>query len=144
MFRVLGTYSCQARKDQEGDTAASSSKTGSRGILCLAMIVHGIHQRTRRTLETKLHDISHFKSSNQRKRLQALPMSLPVRILLFSLCRRMQQNSISLKPMQRCQFSKCQEGDRQREWAEALEREAPHQEGQQFILQDNKSLKQIV
>lgn len=39
----------EARKDQEGDTAA-----------------------TRRTLETKLHDISHFKSSNQRKRLQLL------------------------------------------------------------------------
>ncbi|CAE7682381.1 Sgta [Symbiodinium pilosum] len=39
----------EARKDQEGDTAA-----------------------IRRTLETKLHDISHFKSSNQRKRLQLL------------------------------------------------------------------------
>ncbi|CAE7609557.1 Sgta [Symbiodinium sp. CCMP2456] len=39
----------EARKDQEGDAAA-----------------------TRRTLETKLHDISHFKSSNQRKRLQLL------------------------------------------------------------------------
>mmetsp|Transcript_8981 Transcript_8981/g.20938 ORF Transcript_8981/g.20938 Transcript_8981/m.20938 type:complete len:548 (+) Transcript_8981:31-1674(+) len=37
----------EARKDQVGDSAA-------------------------RTLETKLHDISHFKSSNQRKRLQLL------------------------------------------------------------------------
>lgn len=39
----------EARKDQVGDSAAD-----------------------KRTLETKLHDISHFKSSNQRKRLQLL------------------------------------------------------------------------
>ncbi|CAK9069182.1 unnamed protein product [Durusdinium trenchii] len=39
----------EARKDHVGDSAAN-----------------------KRTLETKLHDISHFKSSNQRKRLQLL------------------------------------------------------------------------
>ncbi len=75
----------QARKDQVGDSAALGALAHVScwfRMVCEAAALQFSYNayielhllvafRDKRTLETKLHDISHFKSSNQRKRLQA-------------------------------------------------------------------------